>query len=1085
MEATQVNLKAARLCLQESNSLINAGKNEQVVRDSFTSHLRQVFTEAPNWILRHIQGSEAAVKIAKNGSSSTGFVDNLVDLTAIEYEGDLRNSSKYRQGHLQVKDYCASLFNAGNDPDLIIGILSDTIRWYAYQIDVSALNGEVCSRENIVLIELEHIDCSGATKKDALDLIRFLVKYLARIGARPVTANSIAKDLGFENRFSRTHVLALSGIISSAFEDNPKYANLISELWCNFVSYLREEGQSDTFDLTTYVDEYYILTLGKLLCANYLENKALNSDDAELSSIINGSFFENRGLLNFVEYDYFGWINATPNIEVILPIARSMQQDLMAYDFRSNPVEDLFGELMAQLANRSQRLLLGQEWTPGWLSQKIVEQVVSSLESAVPIQFIDMCCGSGSMIVETIKIAKERIIANNADLSKEAKLHLLNQCITGFDIDPLAVMLSKINWVLAALDWIAPLGTHQISIPVYHADSLFAITPISNSGNDDQANVYLLKIAEYAIDLPQYLISPEYRSFFDNLIDYCYRLVRSAEGQPSLIIDLSDLTSQVLSIQVEVGVDLDGEQIIEVTEFLNALMEKIDLLSRDGRNGIWSYILRNSFRPGLVLGQFNGLVSNPPWLALSKVAHNPYQTILKKKADNFGIKPPGSSHLHIELATIFLLHAIQQYLVDGAQIGCIVPETLLNGHHHNPFRKMAFSTASSAVAFDIDEIWKVQEHVFKNNAIVLFGVKESPDLSSADPISGKVVYQIIPSKNITFYKNTQGNRTAWSEQAIADDGSGFYNPASFRQGADIMPRSLLFYEVSAGLNINQVAIKSINPTTSPIAFTVKDAKKHQGFSLAPRMVPKEFIFDVVTSNLLTAFDVAPLQKALLPIKKNINNVWEVLSNTAIVGKGPGVANTLSAIAKTIDPLRGDASTIFSLVNVRGKLSQQILPPTGFIVMTGAGGGKVCAGFLDLGQVDAKRLILDQTVYFAYVSTLDETIYLTGLLNSEAINEIIEEFQPRGAFGKRHVHKLPFGVTPPFDSAQAAHQDVVAKTKILIGQYEVIKKGDAEIILDLNPNSSTLSRRRKRIGQRIKTLSAYDEYEAACRALYGL
>lgn len=1085
MNATQVNLTAAGLCLQESKSLIDAGKNEQVVRDSFTSHLRQIFPDAPSWMLRHIQGSEAAVKIAKNGSSSTGFVDNLVDLTAIEYEGDLRNSNKFRQGHLQVKDYCASLVNAGNDPDLIIGILSDTVHWYAYQVDVSALNGETCTRDNILLIELEHIDCSAATEKDALDLTRFLVKYLARIGARPVTANSIAKDLGFENRFSRTHVAALSGIISTAFEDNPKYAGLISELWCNFVSYLREEGQSDTFDLKTYVDEYYILTLGKLLCANYLENNALNSDDAELSNIINGSFFENRGLLNFVEYDYFGWINATPNIGAILPIARSLQQDLMAYDFRSNPDEDLFGELMAQLANRSQRLLLGQEWTPGWLSQKIVEQVTSTLNFDVPIQFIDMCCGSGSMIVETIKIAKHRILANNDDLSKEAQLHLLNQCITGFDIDPLAVMLSKINWVLAAQDWIVPLGTHQISIPIYHADSLFAITPISNSGNDDQANVYLLKIAEYTIDLPQYLISPEYRSFFDNLIDYCYRMVHFAEGDPKLKIDLSDLTVQVLSIQNAAAVNLNEHQVTEVTAFLNALMEKIDLLSRDGRNGIWSYILRNSFRPGLVLGQFNGLVSNPPWLALSKVANNPYQTILKQKADNFGIKPPGSSHLHIELATIFLLHAIQQYLIDEAPIGCIVPETLLNGHHHNPFRKMAFTTASSSVAFDITEIWKVQEHVFKNNAIVLFGAKRSPALGSAGAISGKQVYQLIPSRNTTFYKNTQGNRTAWSEQAIDDDGSGFYTPAAFRQGADIMPRNLLFYEVSGTPSASQVTIKSIDPRTSPIAFTVKDAKKHLGFSLSPRLVPKEFIFDVVTSNLLTAFDIAPLQKALLPIKKNISNVWEVLSHSAIVGKGAAIANTFDSIAKAINPINGNASTIFSLVNVRGKLSQQTLPLTGFIVMTGAGGGKVCAGFLDLGQVDPKRLILDQTVYFACVPSLDEAVYLTGLLNSDAINEIIEEFQPRGAFGKRHVHKLPFGVTPPFDSTQPAHQEVVAKTTKLLAEYQLMKTRDPEIILNINPNASTLSRRRKKIGDRIKTLTCYQEYEAACRSLYGL
>ena len=168
---------------------------------------------------------------------------------------------------------------------------------------------------------------------------------------------------------------------------------------------------------------------------------------------------------------------------------------------------------MAQLANRSQRLLLGQEWTPGWLSHKLVARVVSGIASTEPLRLVDMCCGSGSMIVETLGIAKQRILSANSHLTKENQIHLLTQSITGFDIDPLAVMLSKINWVLAAKDWIQPLGAFQISIPVYHADSLFAITPISNNIDDENKNVYSLRIAEYSIDLPDYLISPKYRDF--------------------------------------------------------------------------------------------------------------------------------------------------------------------------------------------------------------------------------------------------------------------------------------------------------------------------------------------------------------------------------------------------------------------------------------------------------------------------------------------------------------------------------------------------------------------------------------------
>lgn len=1085
MGEIKINIEAAKQCLSENLKLMSEGKNEQVIRDSFTSFLRQIFPDQPNWVVRHIHGSESAVKMDKGIKRTTGFVDNLVDLSAIEYEANLTIKTKFDTGYNQVKDYTSSLVNEGHDPELIVGILSDTVRWYAYKISLEQLPEENCTRDNIVLIEIESIDCSTVNDISATNLVRFLYKYLGRIGARPVTAYSISKDLGFESPFCQTHIDSLSVIITKAFEDNPKYGDLIAELWCSFVSYLREEGVSDKFDFKTYVDEFYILILGKLICADYLENKSLSSTEIELKAILNGTFFENKGLINVVEYDYFGWLNNDPYLTELLPVAQAIQQDLVAYNFKTKPDEDLFGRLMAQLANRSQRILLGQEMTPSWLSYKLVKHVSENIPPSEPLKFIDMCCGSGSMIVETVKIAKERITADDSQLSDERKLQLLIQSITGFDIDPLAVMLSKINWILTSIDWLQPLGTHSISIPVYHADSLFAKTPVSINNDGEDKPVYSLKIAEHSIDLPAFIITPEFCRLFDILVDTSYRVVTDILEKKPAILSENELNIYYESIKSDIEIEITDEQKKQILKFLQDLIEKIDLLNKDGRNGVWAYILRNSFRPGLVTGQFNGLVSNPPWLALSKIANNPYQQILKHKAESFGIKPPGSSHLHIELATIFLLHGIQKYLVDSAFIGCIVPDTVLNGHHHNPFRKFQFYMSSNSIAFDITEIWKIQEHVFKNNAIVLFGTKAEPDMDIEVPIAGQIALVDGSLLPITFYRNKQGERTAWSEQNLSNGAIGFYVPANFRQGADIMPRNLLFYETTPSTNPNFLNAKSINPTTSTLAFTVRGAKKHKNFNLSQRLLPKELFFDIITSNLLTPFDLAPVQKALLPIRKNNAYIWEMIPNTELNAKGIVTLNTFREICREIDSSNGNVSTLFNLLDTRGKLTQQIIYDEGYIVMTGAGGGKVCSTYISLADYDTTKIIIDQTIYWAQVNTEDEAIYLSGLLNSESINLIIEDFQPRGAFGKRHVHKLPFGVTPPYDSEQAAHQDVVKKTRALIIEYKTLKDTSHEIGVILNPNSSTLSSRRKKLFNSIKELSSYQEYEIACRSLYSI
>ncbi|MFZ6051320.1 Eco57I restriction-modification methylase domain-containing protein [Halocola ammonii] len=1085
MKDITVDIPAAQKSIEDSLALIVEGKKEQVIRDSFTSFLRKIFPEQPGWVIRHIQGSEASVKVSKGEKTGTGFVDNLVDLTAIEYEGNLTSKPKFDTGYGQVQDYCASLINDGHDPELVIGILSDTIRWYAYKIDVENLPEGKVERSNIPLIQIDSVDCSAGTVKDAKDLVNFLIKYLARVGSRTVTANAIAKDLGFESPFGQTHVKSLTENVVGAFKNNPKYADLISELWCSFVSYLREEGVSDQFDLTTYVDEYYILTLGKLLCANYIEGQALSSDRDELASILDGRFFENRGLVNFVEYDYFGWLNSTPYIEELIPVAEAIQQDLVAYNFKEAPNEDLFGRLMAQLAHRSQRLLLGQEWTPSWLSHQLVSNVVDQIPEGQNLFLLDMCCGSGSMIVEAINIAKSRITKDEDELSSEGKLNLLVQSITGFDIDPLAVMLSKVNWVLTTMDWLQPLGSHQVTIPVYHADSLFAITPISQNTNDEEDPVFSLKIAEYTIDLPDFLVSPDFKSLFDALIDITYRIVIDAAGQDQLELSASELKDYYDELVSHVEIEISEDQESQILGFLGKLIEAIDKLNRDGRNGIWPYILRNSFRPGLVAGQFNGLVSNPPWLALSKVANNPYQAVLKRKAISYEIKPPGSSHLHIELATIFLLHAVEKYLTENAKVGCIVPETVLNGHHQNPFRKFQFFNSPQAVSLDITEIWKIEKHVFKNNAVVLFGEKSSPNPDSTEPIPGKLALSNGSFEDIVFYRNKQGERTAWSEQEISEEATGFYTPANFRQGADIMPRKLLFYEVSPTPNPAFVKAKSIDPIKSPLAFTVKDAKKNKDFNLTERVLQTELIFDVITSNLLTPFNLADVQKALLPIKKDDTGHWEMISEREVRLKGAPTRNTFRAICNELDTDNASISDLFDLINERGKLVQQVLEKTGYLVFTGAGGGRVCSAYLNIEDCDFERLVLDQTVYWAQVETEDEAIYLTGLLNSEAIGSIIEDFQPRGAFGKRHIHKLPFGVTPPFDPSQAGHQDVVNCTRSLLKEYEGIKAGPADLVKALDPNSAPLHIRRKKIWEYIKELNSYEEYEEACKALYGV
>lgn len=111
-----------------------------------------------------------------------------------------------------------------------------------------------------------------------------------------------------------------------------------------------------------------------------------------------------------------------------------------------------------------------------------------------------------------------------------------------------------------------------------------------------------------------------------------------------------------------------------------------------------------------------------------------------------------------------------------------------------------------------------------------------------------------------------------------------------------------------------------------------------------------------------------------------------------------------------------------------------------------------------------------------------------MLNSEAANELIKAFQPRGQQGERHIHELPFGITPPFDPAQETHLEVVRTTSTLLAEYnkriENARQKGETFLQWLDP-SKDLARRRSNLREVIRSLPSYEAYETTCKSVYGL
>ena len=1079
--ATEYVEAQGKAFLKEASALIHKGQAEDVLRHALSAKLPLMFPDQPWWIRAHVTGTESLAKFHEHGTKRHGFVDVLVGATVIEYERDLLALGTFEHGLHQVKQYCAGQLNAGTPRDLLVGVLSDTVRWHAFSIvdvkELSSVRGATAyGPEHIELREIESCDLSAAHDIDAKKLGAFLVRHLGREGGRLLAASTLANDLGFDSPFCQAHVQPIDALVDHAFAHDPSYANLITKLWTDFVSYLGGDAAAGRFDKDSYVGELYILTLAKLICANVLNEKALISDDTELQAILDGSIFKARGLPNLVEYDYFGWLNASPYVRDLIAVARDIQNDLRAYDFGSSPAEDLFGTLMAQLAARSQRLLLGQEWTPSWLASKLVGHVMSALPEGQHPRFVDMCCGSGAMVVETVRRAQQRLQATGRMPGEPAALSELTTAITAFDIDPLAVMLAKVGWVLASKDWL--ISGHEAQIPVYHADSLFANTPVTKVFSTSGEEQHKLKLDTEEVQLPQFLVTTANQALFDALLSRGYDMAMSSAAAISTTLTEQDIVTMVEAVLTDTGAVLTVDEKAASIAFCRNLLKALEKLQRAGRNGIWAFMLRNSFRPALVAGRFNGVVTNPPWLALSKIASNPYQDALKAKSEQHGIKAPGSSHLHVEIATIFLLHAIERYLTPGAVIGCVLPDTVLNGSHHEPFRSAGYLTANKPVPFAPSEIWKVATQTFKNEAIVLFGSKSKPGTTTT--FIGRDVNRT--SETATTYHIVKSNgRSAWTTTPPAMTAVSVATEKSigplFRQGADVMPRGIVFHAtVKNGPSWNLGPIAA----NSPFYFLRSDGHRLKDFSLTVAGVSDQVMFDVLISKHLAPYELAPGAKGLLPFQHGQKG-WEPRTGPGIGALGGATNSAIKAILTANNENIGE---FFERVDTdRKKLSNQGWTSQDWLVFASAGGKLPCAAYVHGSQIPCNKTIIDQTLYWGRVATEDEAIYITALINSPAVITVIKAHQPRGAFGERHIHKLAFDRTPAFDPTNPDHQTVVDTARSLLSEWAT-RRTEPDIQPMLSPQKHMITRRKK-IRAALEQLPGWTAYQEACSHIYGV
>ncbi len=326
-----------------------------------------------------------------------------------------------------------------------------------------------------------------------------------------LTAENVASDFGTDSRIAREAIYALWNHLESSLTSGANRAEMLFGEWQVLFGQstnLSRMGQArlgkyfDTIGIPTFADPTHALFVlhtyhalfFKLLAAEVmLANRsvfgagseycfgAATLDDAQfiefLERDIEGSaLFQQAQVRNFVDVSNFSWYLVHPPKDLIDAI-RHLMQRLKLYRLNGlqlRRTRDIVKRVYQQLVPASLRHHIGEYFTPEWLVEFTLDGVDYSGTDILDRKFLDPCCGSGNFVIHAIDRYKAQ--ARSAGWDNAWTLKQITGHIFGFDLNPLAVLTARVNYLLAISDLIDT--TAEIEIPIYQTDAI--ADPVQN-----------------------------------------------------------------------------------------------------------------------------------------------------------------------------------------------------------------------------------------------------------------------------------------------------------------------------------------------------------------------------------------------------------------------------------------------------------------------------------------------------------------------------------------------------------------------------------------------------------------------------
>jgi len=798
---------------------------------------------------------------------------------------------------------------------------------------------------------------------------------------------------------------------------NERDVTLKSDLWARNM----EIVYGSKPQVASFIDHTYLVTLVKLIVYLRLSGSNITAKES-LKNALTGEYFASYGIANLIEEDFFSWTLHPKIAEDFLQLVHGIAGELSRYDL-SQINEDFFKAIYQEIVKRSERHRLGEYYTPEWLVELILNEALKlfySENKGMP-RILDPACGSGTFLCNAVRMVSDDMLKRGDEPS--AILESVLENIIGVDINPLAVVIAKANYVIA-LGELLKVGGRKI-VPIYIADSIKSPEMTRTIFGKGKTKVYEHRVAaqdhygkskSYRIQVPESVVVN--KVVFSQILD-------SFKASTSSYYMRKNRKEAFELFERNCVPSLSEDETLVMNDTLSTLLRLID----DGNDAIWVFMLSNIYAPiTLSKSKFDIVSGNPPWIAMRYIDNQDYQNFLKNEILSYSLLESDQVHLftHMEMATLFFCKAVDLYLKNKGLIAFVMPRSVLTGAlHHIKFRDFKKPKVKLMKIFDLEQV----SPLFNVPSCVIFATKGE---NTSYPVTALRYSGVLEEKNLKYpnaITQLQVNEYSYKSPSVLIKRSWYHD--RMKEGATLVPRSVWFVDFDVhetlGVDFSRPSVK----TSKDVA---RDSKEPwRGIELKGN-VNADFVYASLLGGDVVSFGFSKMRPVVLPIKPT-HIGYKLMDIRTLRNDGfEHMANWLAMAQKLWEERRTEKSAsrfprILDRLDYNGLLSSQN-PQKKYVVLYNSSGTNVVSCVVAKKElqvfskdfaVKPKGFVSDAKTWFYETNNAKEAYYLCGVLNSNVVNMAVKPLQTRGLWGERDIHRRPLMIPiPKFEEKNAQH-----------------------------------------------------------------